>query len=264
MYNLNMMSEIIISTLIFILGAAFASFFNAQIYRIEKEMPWKDFFTSPSKCESCGKQLSFLELTPILGFLLSKGKCKDCDYKIPLLYPISELIMGISFLGLWIFQLHIVYWILVLMTYFLALYDAQYRGFPKVIMNAFLILAVLYFFVVLLLNDFNIVITGVYLAVPISLSIVIMNMIKKSFGGGDVLVILMLSLVLSWEQLLVTLWFSVIVGGAYSVVMLILKKLKRKDAIPFVPFIYLGLIISLFIADKLTFFFENINVLWYS
>jgi prepilin signal peptidase PulO-like enzyme (type II secretory pathway) len=259
-----MIYEIIIGTLVFIFGAALASFFNAQIYRIEKEMPWSEFFTSPSKCESCGKQLSFFELIPIIGFILSKGRCKDCDYKIPLLYPISEFILGLSFLGLLNFQLAPVYWVLILATYFLALYDAQFRGFPKVIMNSFLVVAFLYFLIVVLLNEFNIVITGVYLALPISLTIVIMNLFKKSFGGGDVLVILMLSLVLSWEQLLVALWFSVIIGGTYSVVMLMMKKLKRKDAIPFVPFIYLGLIISLFIADKLTFFFENINILWYS
>jgi len=257
-----MIFEIIISLLVFVLGSAIASFFNAQIYRIEKEIPWVDFFTAPSKCEKCSKRLSLLELIPIFGFLLSRGKCNKCGYKIPVLYPISEFVLGISFLGIWQLQLAPVYWILIIVTYFLALYDAQYGGFPKIIMNFLLGVAFVYFLVTILLNGLTITITGVYLAIPISLFILLMNLFKKSFGGGDILVILMLSLVLSWDQLLTILWLSVILGGVYSVIMLLSKKLNRKDVIPFVPFIYIGLVLSFFITNKFIFFFENINLLW--
>jgi len=58
---------------------------------------WKIIFTKPSACENCGTQVKAIYLTPILGYLFTKGKCPSCEIKIASHYPILEFLFGILF-----------------------------------------------------------------------------------------------------------------------------------------------------------------------
>ena len=53
-----------------------------------------------SFCDYCGRQLEWSENVPILSWLVQKGKTKCCSKKLPISYPIVELLMGILFLAL--------------------------------------------------------------------------------------------------------------------------------------------------------------------
>ncbi|HAM37742.1 TPA: prepilin peptidase, partial [Patescibacteria group bacterium] len=67
---------------IFFIGAALASFINATLYRIEKEFKWKALLTQNSHCEECEHPLSWIDLLPVLGFLINKGRCRYCNSKV--------------------------------------------------------------------------------------------------------------------------------------------------------------------------------------
>lgn len=61
-----------------------------------------------SHCPACQSQLSTVELIPILGFVMARGKCRSCQIPIPTFYPVVEtlgLISGLTaallFEGLW-------------------------------------------------------------------------------------------------------------------------------------------------------------------
>jgi len=43
-----------------------------------------------SHCDHCGRTLGPLELFPFVGWLLTRGRCRACGGKIPLLYPAIE------------------------------------------------------------------------------------------------------------------------------------------------------------------------------
>jgi leader peptidase (prepilin peptidase) / N-methyltransferase len=49
-----------------------------------------------SHCCSCGHRLSFLDLIPVLSWLVLKGKCKYCKSKIPVNILSSEIAGGIA------------------------------------------------------------------------------------------------------------------------------------------------------------------------
>lgn len=66
---------------------------------------------------------------------------------------------------------------------------------------------------------------------------------KKSMGAGDVKLSLVLGLYLTGEYVVGAVVYGCFVGAAYSMIQLARKKLTRKDTIPFVPFLYIGLII---------------------
>ncbi len=87
--------EIII---IIILGSAFGSFFNVCIYRLPAK---KSIVFPASHCPECSVPIPIWLNIPIIGYLISKGKCKQCDSKIHWHYPLVEFITPVLFLLLY-------------------------------------------------------------------------------------------------------------------------------------------------------------------
>lgn len=107
----------------FLFGSIVGSFLNVVIYRFPKILAqtWSqdcrtylklDPPTAPEKklsllwpsstCPNCNNSIRPWHNLPILGYLLLKGRCKDCSEKISPRYPIVELISGLlSVLIIW-------------------------------------------------------------------------------------------------------------------------------------------------------------------
>ena len=85
---------IIIYVFIFIVGTIFGSFYNVVGYRRPKN---ESIVFPASHCPNCNHKLKYYENIPILSYLFLKGKCKNCKSKISILYPLFEIITGISF-----------------------------------------------------------------------------------------------------------------------------------------------------------------------
>lgn len=47
---------------------------------------------SRSRCDKCNHVLGVLDLIPVISFVFSKGRCRYCDSRISIMYPVSELI----------------------------------------------------------------------------------------------------------------------------------------------------------------------------
>ena len=71
---------------------------------------------------------------------------------------------------------------------------------------------------------------------------------KGSLGSGDVKLSFLLGLFLTGEYVVGTVFYGCVAGSIYSIVQLCRKKLSRNDELPFVPFLYLGLIITYFVG----------------
>lgn len=246
-----------------LLGAALASFFNAQIYRLEKELSFRDLAIKPSCCEKCGKQLGIIELLPVLGWVINKGKCSKCGYEVPGIYPLTELILGSSFVFLFLSSSGLIAYFLVASVGFLALYDLQHKGFPKWIMNSLLVVGVVYFVVMVILGETALLSPTLIVAVVVAVLIVLVNFLKKSFGVGDILVILFLGLFLKWEQLIGIIWGSSLIGGLYAAPLLLTNKLSRKDRIPFVPFLWIALLLVILFEAQVVNYIDSVLALWY-
>jgi leader peptidase (prepilin peptidase)/N-methyltransferase len=60
-----------------------------------------------SHCRSCGRQLNLVDLLPVVGYLLRRGKCASCRASIGIGSPIVEAVAGglmvlaIVWLGVW-------------------------------------------------------------------------------------------------------------------------------------------------------------------
>ena len=80
---------------LFIFWTLFWSFSSVVIYRLHS---WeKGIMNGRSRCPKCSTTLWWLDLFPIVSYIISLGRCRYCHKKIPLLYPLLELCMGTLF-----------------------------------------------------------------------------------------------------------------------------------------------------------------------
>lgn len=84
--------------LIFILGSSVGSFLNVVIYRLPHGL---SLVRPASRCPACESPIRLWHNVPVLGWLMLRGRCADCEVAISARYPLIELLTGILFLALW-------------------------------------------------------------------------------------------------------------------------------------------------------------------
>lgn len=80
-----------------VVGACIGSFLNVVAYRMPRGMSvvWK-----PSHCPRCGRDIRPRDNVPVLGWLLLRGRCRDCGQPISPRYAVVEAVLGGAFLAL--------------------------------------------------------------------------------------------------------------------------------------------------------------------
>ncbi|MBQ1326626.1 MAG: prepilin peptidase [Eubacterium sp.] len=86
-------ARIIIEMIMFAIGASVFSFLNVIIYRLPRKMI---LVKDRSRCTSCGHQLSFMDMIPIISWVSLKGRCRYCKEKVSFRYTFVECLGGIS------------------------------------------------------------------------------------------------------------------------------------------------------------------------
>lgn len=71
---------------------------------------------------------------------------------------------------------------------------------------------------------------------------------RKGLGGGDVKFMAVSGLYLGFAGILPTMLIGSVTSTVYGLVMIALKKMKRTDEMPLVPFLYVGMIVTLFLS----------------
>jgi prepilin signal peptidase PulO-like enzyme (type II secretory pathway) len=84
---------------LFVFGIIFGSFLNVVILRYDGERFLLDVKTlgGRSHCMHCGKTLRWFELVPIFSFVIQRGRCRRCDARLNVQYPIVEALSGSIF-----------------------------------------------------------------------------------------------------------------------------------------------------------------------
>ena len=81
--------------LIFVFGLIAGSFTNAVVYRV----PNKESLNTRSHCVHCDHMITWYQNIPVLSYMFLGGKCANCRGRISARYPIVELAVGFLFLG---------------------------------------------------------------------------------------------------------------------------------------------------------------------
>ncbi len=81
----------------FIVGACFGSFLNVCVARWPADL---SVISPPSRCPNCERQIKWHENVPIFGWLRLGGKCAGCHKRISAQYPLIELFVALSWVGI--------------------------------------------------------------------------------------------------------------------------------------------------------------------
>lgn len=85
------LARTLIEVIFFAIGASIFSFLNVVIYRLPRR---RGFTKGKSMCTSCGHELSYKDMIPILSWVSLKGKCRYCGAKVSARYTVVEILGG--------------------------------------------------------------------------------------------------------------------------------------------------------------------------
>jgi leader peptidase (prepilin peptidase)/N-methyltransferase len=196
-----------------------------------------------SKCPSCKHQLSFLDILPLVGFLIHKGRCHYCSKPISWRYPAIEFITAISmgacfllfsgYLSIWMAGL---VWLLIL----LSVIDIETRLLLDILVFPLLFLGLLfqsYFQFISLEYAVMSVIAGYLIAFSFK-GLLLMLFKQDGLGEGDVKFV---AASMAWIGLSA---FSSLVVIAALLALAYMVLFKHKGYIPFGPFLAFSLFIN--------------------
>ncbi|WP_409301955.1 prepilin peptidase [Peribacillus sp. SCS-155] len=232
-----------------ILGVILGSFYNVVGLSVPAKL---SFTTRRSACPSCNKTLTAIELIPIVSYILQGGKCRGCKAAISPLYPIIELMTGLLFaLSYHVFGLSGEFFVslaLVSLLMIIFVTDIKYMLIPDKILLFF---AVVFLFLRIFypLAPWWDSLLGA--AVGFGLLLLIAIVSRGGMGGGDIKLFAVLGLVLGTKHVLLGFMFSTFYGAIFGVAGMLLGKVKKKNPIPFGPFIVFGALTAYFYGDVL-------------
>ncbi|QXE00563.1 A24 family peptidase [Terribacillus sp. DMT04] len=238
-----------------IFGLVLGSFYNVVGMRVpEKKM----FQSERSYCPNCKQQIKAYDLIPVISYILLGGKCRSCKQKISPLYPFTELATGLLFgYSYYVIGLEwelITAFVLVSMAAILFVTDMKFMLIPNKILLFFLPLFII-LRVFTPLDPWWDSIIGAVVAFVLLFLVILFS--RGGMGGGDLKLFVVLGVVLGWKGVLLTFFLSSVIGAVISLVLLSTKVLKRKQAIPFGPYILLGALITYFHGEAMISWYIN-------
>lgn len=230
-----------------LMGMVFGSFFNVLVDRLPAQ---KSILKPPSHCPECKNRLKIPDLVPVFSYIFLRGHCRYCGTSIPKRVFLVELGSAGMFLGLYlIFGLSAE--LAVALFYFSALLvilliDLEYQ----LILNVFIYPVAACVLAINALTPemsftpgFLSALAGGGAGLVLFLLTVLFS--RGGMGLGDVKMAGLMGFMLGFPNVFVGIFLAVVTGGIVAVVVLMLKRKNRKQAIPFGPFLSLGAMASL-------------------
>ena len=245
-----------------VLGLVMGSFINCWAWR---STHGESVMHGRSHCTACGHELGVRDLVPVFSWLASRGACRYCGEKVSARYPITEIVCAAVFVGI-VAKYGLTLETVELLVFagtllFLSLTDLD----DYIIPNGCIIVAVLAraVFLGVSLAMGTISLDGVlfYLFSGLGMGAVLVIVVlvadkvlgRESMGGGDLKLYAVAGFYFGWQQGLLLVIISCIIGIAVA----LLSPggddgegaLKR--TIPFGPSIAAACVITMFIGDPL-------------
>lgn len=207
----------------FLVGTILASFLGLVIDRF----PEQSIVFPASHCDSCQTRLRPLDLIPIISQVIYRFRCRYCKVRYPVWYALFELCLGLLFLAFSCNFLTLGQVILVTAGLTLSIYDLRHQEYP-------LIVWLIFHLILMACCNWNLT-----MAFFLILGI-IAHFIDIRIGAGDFLFLASCSLIFSLTEMLILIQFASTTG------ILAFLLLKKKERLPFVPFLLLASCVIIF------------------
>ena len=207
----------------FLVGSILASFLGLVIDRF----PEQSIISPASHCDSCQTRLRPLDLIPILSQVFNRFRCRYCKTPYPFWYALFELGLGLIFL-LYSWELLSLGQVILITTGLtLGIYDFRHQEYPLLVWMTFHL-------ILIACSGWNLVMVF-FLVLGI-----MAHFIDIRMGAGDFLFLASCALVFSATELLILIQFA----SATGILAFLLQ--KKKERLPFVPFLLLAACVIIF------------------
>lgn len=237
-------------------GLLIGSFLNVVIWRVPRG---QSVIRPASACPSCGAAIRRRDNVPVVSWLVLRGRCRDCSAPISPRYPLVEALTGVLFvlvvvrfgagggaLG-WAIP---AYLYLAAIAVALALIDLDTHRLPdSLVLPALVIAPALLAIASGAAGDWGAgvralaggaVLFGAYFAMLVAY--------PAGMGFGDVKLAAVLGVYLGWigwGALAVGAFAAFLLGGVFSIALLLTRRAGRKTGIPFGPWMLAGALVGI-------------------
>jgi len=236
-----------------LLGMIVASFLNVCADRLPAG---QSLVYPPSHCPACSRRLTARDLIPIFSYLWLRGRCRYCKAFIP------RRVLWVEIATAALFGLAYWYWhndlgielpiILFYISLFMVIFIIDFEHgliLNKIVYPALVVALLLSVFFTIFLPDVSIVPSIARAAIGGGIGFVFFLLValvsRGGMGFGDVKLAALIGLATGFPLVIVALIMGMILGGLVAVILLGFKVRKRKEAIPFGPFLAVGAVVTL-------------------
>jgi leader peptidase (prepilin peptidase)/N-methyltransferase len=218
-----------------LVGAIIGSFLNVAIVRL----PQNESLVAPrSRCRACGTELHWFDNIPVLSFLALRGRCRACDAAISWRYPIVEGVTALMFaLAAWRSTGPadlLTAWLFLSALVVIAGIDLEHQIIPDRITLPAIAVGFLTSFLGTRVSWLDSLL-GILAGGGILFAVIVLS--GGGMGGGDMKLGAMMGAFLGYKLTLLALFLAVILGGIVALALLSIGIRRRKDPIPFGPFL---------------------------
>jgi leader peptidase (prepilin peptidase)/N-methyltransferase len=240
-----------------LLGLAIGSFLNVVIYRVPAG---ESIISPPSRCPSCGHEIRNRHNVPVLGWLVLRGRCFDCEAPISARYPVVEALTAALFVLVTLRVLHLhlaptlpAYLYFAAAGIALAMIDLDHKRLPdRIVLPSYVVVAILLTIASAATHDWwALARAAIGAAALFAFYFATAFAYPAGMGFGDVKLAGVLGGLLgylSWSTLAVGAFGGFLLGAVGGVAVLASGRGGRKTAIPFGPFMIAAAILAIFVA----------------
>jgi leader peptidase (prepilin peptidase)/N-methyltransferase len=240
-----------------IVGLAVGSFLNVVIWRVPRG---ESVVRPPSACPSCGARIRARDNIPVLGWLLLRGRCRDCGSPISSRYPLVEVGTAAVFAGVaarfgWSPELP-AYLYFAAIGVALGMIDLDTKRLPDALtLPAYAVTAVLLGAAAWFGDDGDAALRCVVGAAALGAFYFVVWFLKPgAMGFGDVKLAPTVGAYLGWISygvLAVGAFLGFLYGAVAGVLLMTAGGAGRKSKVPFGPFMIAGAFTAIFVGQPL-------------
>ena len=248
--------EILAICLFALLGLAVGSFLNVCIDRLPQN---ESIVNPPSHCSVCQHKLAAKDLIPVLSYLRLRGRCRYCQAAIPRRLFWVELATAVTFALLyWHYGLSAE---LGVMAFYACLFiiifviDLEQGLILNKVIYPSMVVALLLALIPEAWLSQEIWLTTVIKpgiasaavggAVGFAIFLLIAIASRGGMGWGDVKLAALIGLATGFPLIFLAIIMGAVLGGRVAVALVIAKKKKRRETIPFGPFLSVAAMVTL-------------------
>jgi len=239
------------------LGLVIGSFLNVVIWRVPRGL---SIVSPPSACPKCAASIRRRDNIPVLSWVVLRGRCRDCDAPISRRYPLVELGTAALFV-LVVLRFDagwptLAYLYLAAIAVALALIDLDVHKLPNaIVLPAYGVGLALLALASWGTGDWGALVRALIgSAALFAFYFLTVLVYPAGMGFGDVKLAGVVGLFLGWlgwGALIVGAFGAFLLGGVFSIALLVSGRATRKSGIPFGPWMLLGAAVGVAVGERL-------------